>query len=119
MPTLTQQMKEEFKEEFMQILGSQLKNEGKREGKKEGMEEKAIETAKKMLKKGFETDIGAFIVTAIQARPLACPHNRDMDMAGAHGLVFSMGHIGLVDLQVLRTGPVANRSEGLAGRRSH
>jgi predicted transposase/invertase (TIGR01784 family) len=49
MPTLAQQMKEEFKEEFMQTLGPQLKNEG--------MEEKAIETAKKMLKKGFETDI--------------------------------------------------------------
>jgi predicted transposase/invertase (TIGR01784 family) len=53
MPTLAQQMKEEFKEEFMQTLGSQLKDEGK----KEGIEEKAIETAKKMLKKGFETDI--------------------------------------------------------------
>jgi len=73
MPTLAQQMKEEFreelkeefreefkqtlaqqmKEEFMQTLGSQLKDEGK----KEGIEAKAIETAKKMLKKGFETDI--------------------------------------------------------------
>jgi predicted transposase/invertase (TIGR01784 family) len=53
MQTLAQQIKDEFreelKEEFMQTLGSQLK--------KEGIEEKAIETAKKMLKKGFETDI--------------------------------------------------------------
>jgi predicted transposase/invertase (TIGR01784 family) len=57
MPTLAQQMKEEFREEFMESLGPQLKDEGKKEGKKEGMEEKAIETAKKMLKKGFETDI--------------------------------------------------------------
>jgi predicted transposase/invertase (TIGR01784 family) len=53
MPTLAQQMKEEF----METMGPQLKDEGKKEGKKEGMEEKAIETAKKMLKKGFETDV--------------------------------------------------------------
>jgi predicted transposase YdaD len=53
MSTLAQQMKEEF----MQTLGPKLKDEGKKEGKKEGIEEKAIETAKKMLKKGFETDI--------------------------------------------------------------
>ena len=30
---------------------------GEEKGKQEGMEEKAIETAKKMIKKGFETDI--------------------------------------------------------------